>query len=135
VFKDFVGLLRADWTMEQIQVQAAVPVPSRAHGLLAEPGGGFLAVASRPGQWLLRCDEQGKVVQWHQMEREAEGRRLDGHVCASVDGQWLTPPRPIRCPPGWIVVRERRTWQSGRVAHPWHRATPGAAGCVGCPGY
>lgn len=107
---DFVGLLRADWAQTQIQVQAAVPVPSRAHGLLAEPGGGFLAVASRPGQWLLRCDDQGKVVQWHQMEREAEGRRLDGHVCASLDGEWLytTETNPLSGQ-GWIAVRERRT--------------------------
>lgn len=107
---DFVGLLSVDWGTGQIQVKAAVPVPTRAHGLLAEPGGGFVAVASRPGQWLLRCDAQGQVVQWHRMDSESEGRRLDGHVCASLDGEWLyTAETNPLSGQGWVAVRERRT--------------------------
>lgn len=107
---DFVGLLQVDWSAGLVEVRSAVPVPTRAHGLLAEPGGGFVAVASRPGQWLLRCDAQGQVVQWHRMDSEAEGRTLDGHVCASPDGEWLyTAETNPLSGQGWVGVRERRS--------------------------
>lgn len=107
---DFVGLLRADWAAGLVEMKAAVSVPTRAHGLLAEPGGGFVAVASRPGKWLLRCDPRGQVVQWHRMDSEAEGRSLDGHVCASADGEWLyTAETNPQSGQGWIGVRERRS--------------------------
>lgn len=107
---DFVGLLSVDWTAGRVEVKAAVPVPGRAHGLLVEPGGGFVAVASRPGQWLLRCDAQGQVVRWHRIDSEPEGRTLAGHVCASLDGEWLytTETNPLSGQ-GWVGVRERRS--------------------------
>lgn len=107
---DFVGLLQADWAVGQVQVKAAVAVPSRAHGLLAQAEGGFVAVASRPGKWLLSCDAGGQVVQWHKMESEAEGRTLDGHLCASLDGEWLytTETDPLSGQ-GWVSVRERHS--------------------------
>lgn len=107
---DFVGLLRVDWDAGLVQVKSAVSVPSRAHGLLAESDGGFLAVASRPGKWLVRCDAGGQAVQWHQMESESEGRTLEGHFCASADGQWIytVETNPLSGQ-GWVAVRDRRT--------------------------
>jgi len=105
--KDFVGLLRADWDAAQVQVQAALAVPSRAHGLLGVADGGFVAVASRPGSWMVRCDAQGSAVQWLRMDSEAEGRTLDGHVCASADGQWLyTAETHPHSGQGWVSVRD-----------------------------
>lgn len=107
---DFVGMLHADWAAGLVEVKAAVAVPTRAHGLLAEPGGGFVAVASRPGKWLLRCDAKGQVVQWHRMDSEPGGRSLDGHVCASLDGEWLyTAESNPQSGQGWVGVRERRS--------------------------
>lgn len=107
---DFVGLLQTDWAAGLVAVKAAVPVPTRAHGLLAEPGGGFVAVASRPGQWLVRCDAKGQVVQWLRMDSEPAGRTLDGHVCASLDGEWLyTAETNPLSDQGWVGVRERRS--------------------------
>lgn len=107
---DFVGLLHADWAAGLVAVKAAVSVPTRAHGMLAEPGRGFVAVASRPGQWLLRCDAMGQVVQWHRMEGESGGRSLDGHVCASLDGEWLyTAETNPLSGQGWVSVRELRS--------------------------
>lgn len=107
---DFVGLLHADWAAGLVAVKSAVAEPTRAHGLLAEPEGGFVAVASRPGQWLLRCDAKGQVVQWHRMESESGGRTLDGHVCASLDGEWLyTAETNPLSGQGWVGVRERRS--------------------------
>ena len=110
--RDCVGLLRLDWEGAQVQVKSALEVPTRAHDLLAQPDGGFVAVAFRPGTWLVRCDAQGRAVQWHSMERESEGRTLDGHACASADGQWLyTTETNPHSGQGWISVRDRRNLQ------------------------
>lgn len=107
---DFVGMLQVDWQRAQVTVKAAVPVPTRAHGLLAEAGGGFLAVAVRPGLWLLRCDVDGKVVQRHHMDGETGGRTLDGHACASADGAWIyTAETHPGSGQGWVSVRERQS--------------------------
>ncbi len=121
---DFVGLLQVDWQAAQVTIKAALPVPTRAHGLLAEAGGGFLAVAVRPGQWLLRCDADGKVVQRHQMDSETAGRTLDGHACVSADGAWLyTAETHPESGQGWVSVREH---QSLRKVAQWrtHGAEP-----------
>jgi hypothetical protein len=48
-------------------VSAALDVPTRAHGVWAEAGGTLLAVARRPGDWLLR---------WRPDARRRQGHRL-----------------------------------------------------------
>jgi hypothetical protein len=60
-----------------------------AHVLLAEVDGGCLAVATRPGRWLLRRDAQVQQVTRHLLDSETPLRTLGGHVLASADGQWL----------------------------------------------
>lgn len=104
---DYVGLLQLDWQAAQVQTRSAVAVPSRTHGLMALADGGFVAVAVRPGAWIVRCDAQGQPVQWHRMESESDSHTLDGHVCASADGQWLyTAETNSRTGQGWIAVRD-----------------------------
>jgi hypothetical protein len=104
-----VGLLRPDWSTGQMRVESELLLPSRPHGLMAEAGGGFLVVASRPGLWLLRCDPQGKAVQWHRMEEEV-GRTLGGHAMASADGEWIyTTETSAVSGQGWLSVRDGRT--------------------------
>jgi hypothetical protein len=40
----------------------------------------------------------------------SEGRTLDGHVCASADGQWLyTAETSARAGQGWVSVRDSQT--------------------------
>jgi hypothetical protein len=96
-----------DWDATKVHIKAALTVPSRAHGLLAVAGGGFVAVATRPGSWMVRCDAQGSPVQWLHMDSEAEGRTLDGHVCTSADGQWLyTAETHPHSGQGWVSVRD-----------------------------
>ena len=108
--RDHVGILHLDWAAGQVRIAAEVPVQGRAHGLLAEAGGGFLAVASRPGRWLLRCDAQGQVVRRLAMEDDTPTRTLDGHVTPSADGQWLYTPETDRSNgEGWVSVRDRRS--------------------------
>ena len=70
-------------------VQQSVTVPTRPHALLVEPGGTVLAVARRPGDWLLRWHPGTGQKQWHWI---AGDRRFNGHAIASANGAqiWTT---------------------------------------------
>ena len=108
--QDFVGMLALDWDRLQVRVQTEHAVPSRAHGVLAEPGGGFLVVAARPGTWLRRLGADGEVLQHLDIQKDSAGRTLDGHIMASADGQWLyTPETSLATGEGWVSVRDVRT--------------------------
>ncbi len=103
-----VGVLRVDWDAGRIALDAALPVPTRAHGLLALADGGFATVANRPGQWLLRVDADGQVAA--RTDGAAPGRSFNGHVEASADGQWLfTTETQTADQSAWISVRDPRT--------------------------
>lgn len=69
---------------DELCVQSAIDVPTRAHALLQEPGGTLLAVARRPGDWLLRWDPTGKPLVWRWIEPR---RAFTGHVVS--DGKTL----------------------------------------------
>jgi hypothetical protein len=69
-----------------LAVEAALEVPTRAHGLLREPAGSLLAVARRPGDWLLRWSPDGRPLVWRWIE---PGRAFAGHVIAGEDGRTL----------------------------------------------
>ena len=60
---DRIGVLRVDWNEGLVEPSWSSPLPSRAHGLLALPGGDFLVVANRPGRWLQRCSADGAMQQ------------------------------------------------------------------------
>ncbi|WP_171984787.1 DUF1513 domain-containing protein [Hydrogenophaga sp. A37] len=79
-----VGLVEVG--ARQWSVQRSLPVPTRAHGLLVERGASVLAVARRPGDWLLRWHPASGKAQWHWA---ADDRRFNGHVLASADGRQL----------------------------------------------
>lgn len=108
--RDFVGILELDWHTRQVHIAAQVLLPQRAHGLQAEPQGGFLAVAARPGRYLLRCDAQGQAMLYHSLDKELPHRTLSGHSTSSADGQWLyTPETDSASGQGWVSVREHAT--------------------------
>lgn len=112
---DRVGIFGVDWAAGRLQLQAELAIPSRAHGLLALPDGGFMAVAARPGRWLLRCDAQGAEVRRWSMDDDTPARSFDGHLEASADGAWLyTVETDPATGAGWISVRDARSLQ--RVA-------------------
>lgn len=107
---DHVGVLCVDWPANAIRIESELELPQRAHGLALLEGGGFLVVANRPGQWLLRCDERSRVVQRHDMRSEAAPRTLNGHVQPSADGHWLyTTETDPASGDGWLSVRDART--------------------------
>lgn len=104
-----VGALRVDWTQGPAKTEFAVTVPSLPHAIVPEPGGGFLAVATRPGAWMVRIDARGELVRRLDMSEEGDARTFDGHVIASHDGRWLYTGETDRTTgDGWVSVRDAR---------------------------
>lgn len=136
---DRVGVLEVDWTTARIRIASEVPVPGRAHGLLALADGGFAAVANRPGRWLMRCDADGQVQRRIAIDDERPRRTFNGHVETSASagvaaaGDWLfTTETDPATGDGWISVRDGRTLArvgefpaGGRDAHQLLRAPDG----------
>ena len=97
-----IGLLSAD--ASQWSVQRSLVVPTRAHGLWAEAGGSVLAVARRPGDWLLRWRPGQAKAQWHWIDGD---RRFNGHVITSADGATLwTTETDLDTAQGRLGVRD-----------------------------
>ncbi|MBT9467313.1 DUF1513 domain-containing protein [Hydrogenophaga sp.] len=94
-----IGLI--DLGAGQARVHRELLVPTRAHGLLVEAGGSVLAMARRPGDWLVRWHPQSDATQWQWVE---DDRHFNGHVVASPDGRTL-----------WTTETDRESGQ-GRVA-------------------
>ncbi|MGC3985539.1 MAG: DUF1513 domain-containing protein [Pseudorhodoferax sp.] len=100
-----IGLLAAQ--ADALVVARALDVPTRAHGLLAEPGGTVLAVARRPGDWLLRWRPGDPEPQTAWIEPD---RAFNGHVIASRDGQRLyTTETDLETGAGLVGVRDAAT--------------------------
>lgn len=104
-----IGALRVDWAQGQVRTEFAVTMPTLPHAIVPEPGGGFLAVATRPGTWLVRADAEGRISHRLSMADEGDKRTLDGHVIASPDGRWLyTGETDRQTGDGWVSVRDTR---------------------------
>lgn len=103
-----------------------IALPARAHQVLALPpfpggrGPQALAVARRPGEYLLRFDPlRSKPLQWHAME---EDRYLAGHAVLSSDTSTLfTTETDGATGEGLVVARDpltlvkRREFSSGGI--------------------
>jgi hypothetical protein len=97
-------------------MHAALEVPTRAHGLLWQ-NRQLLAVARRPGDWLVRWTPGSGKAEWVWVEPD---RALNGHVIASADGRQLyTSETSLETGGGLIGVRDSTTlekiaeWPSG----------------------
>ncbi len=100
-----IGWLTAE--RDALSVARALDVPTRAHGLLAERGGAVLAVARRPGDWLLRWRPGADEPQTAWIEPD---RAFNGHVVASADGRRLyTTETDLETGAGLVGVREAAT--------------------------
>lgn len=111
-----VGILGIS-DQETLAVEADLEVPTRAHGLLREASGTLLAIARRPGDWLLRWRADGRTLAWHWIE---PGRAFAGHLLASADGRTLyTTEIDLDSGMGLIGVRDgaslekRAEWPTG----------------------
>jgi uncharacterized protein len=98
-----VGILQA--VDERLAVTAAIDVPTRAHALFQEPGGTLLAIARRPGDWLLRWDQTGKPLAWRWIEPR---RAFTGHVISDGDRLYITET-DLDSGAGLIGVRDAKT--------------------------
>lgn len=126
-----VGWLSLSAAGDALEIAAAIDVPTRAHGLWVDAQGRLLAVARRPGDWMLRWSP-GAPAQWHWM---ADGRSFNGHVALSPDGrQVLTTETDLETGMGWLGVRDAASldlihhWPThGRDPHQliWDRLAPG----------
>lgn len=101
-----IGVLQAG--ASALSVSASLDVPTRAHGLLREPPGPagvtLLAVARRPGDWLLRWNPGTAQATWAWGEAD---RAFNGHVVASANGQRLyTTETDLESGAGLIGVRD-----------------------------
>ena len=113
-----VGLLRAD--AAALRVQRSLAVPTRAHGLAVEPEGTLLAVARRPGDWLVRWLPSSGKPTWHWI---AGGRSFNGHIERRGDTVFTTET-DLESGHGVLVLRdaatlrERAVWPTqGRDPH------------------
>ncbi|MFS2035770.1 DUF1513 domain-containing protein [Polaromonas sp. CT11-55] len=96
---------------EALVMSASLDVPTRAHGVWAEAGGTLLAVARRPGDWLLRWKPDagggGQALAWGWIEPD---RAFNGHVITSPDGKTLyTTETNLESGRGLIGVRDAAT--------------------------
>lgn len=102
-----VGLLERSGPA--LAVRAALDVPTRAHGLWQEAGGTLLAVARRPGDWLLRWHPDGRAQAWAWIEAD---RAFNGHVISSADGRHVfTTETDLETGQGLIGVRDAASLQ------------------------
>ncbi|QJW84775.1 DUF1513 domain-containing protein [Ramlibacter terrae] len=110
-----VGLIARRGSAWHVRHQLALP--TRGHGLLARPGGELLAVARRPGDWLLRWQPATGATQWQWNEPD---RAFNGHVVASADGRRLyTTETDLETGAGLVGVRDAASlektaeWRTG----------------------
>ncbi len=137
-----IGLLSAAGL--QLRVQAALEVPSRPHGVVALPDGSVLAVARRPGDWMVRWHpgrNTAPLWRWQTAEAAFPDRTFNGHVLAGPDGQTLyTTETDVETGTSLVGVRDARTlekvaeWPThGIDAHELIWDLQGTSGTSGTP--
>jgi uncharacterized protein len=114
----WVGVLRIDG--DAATVIHRIAVPTRAHGLLSLADGAVIAIARRPGDWMLRWNPGSDTApRWYWADDE---RRFNGHALASPDGNALfCTEADSDSGAGWLVRRDARTlaatdaWPTGGI--------------------
>lgn len=107
-----VGVIELDWASSRMRIVAETEVPERAHGLLALPDGGFVAVANKPGRWLMRFDARGQPAATLLLEPTSR-RTLNGHVEIDAEARRLySTETDTTTGRGWITVRDLRTLEA-----------------------
>ena len=92
---------------QSVSVRSRVALPTRAHAVVAEPGGTLLVVARRPGDWLMRFTREGRVLRKHWIKPD---RAFNGHVWVAADGRTLcTTETDLDTAQGLIGVRDAQT--------------------------
>jgi hypothetical protein len=85
----------------QAQVLHAIDVPTRAHGLLQAGDGRCIAVARRPGDWLLCWSPARRTAHWCWADG---GRSFNGHARVHA-GRLFTTETDLETGQGVVAVR------------------------------
>jgi len=106
----YVGVLASHATQNSLRPRASLALPSRGHGVVQLGPRSLLAVAKRPGDWLLRWAPDGSHAPlWQWVEA---GHVFNGHALASPDGRTLyTTETNLDSGQGCIGVRDAITLQ------------------------
>jgi hypothetical protein len=106
------GLLEFNVAAGAIRVLWSHPLPGRAHGLVTSADGSLLVMAVRPGYWMRRFAQDGRLEQ--SLDLPAGSRRhFTGHAIASRDSlHLLTGETDASDDSGWISLRDSHTLQS-----------------------
>lgn len=117
--RHWVGVLAlTKTTSSALSVLHQTETPSRAHGLMLQADGTLVAVARRPGEWLLKLSTANAKAQWFWNSAD---RRFCGHVITAPDGTLLTTETDVDSLAGLVVQRDPHTlavlheWPSGGV--------------------
>lgn len=107
--RSWLGLLREQG--RRLQLDAALELPTRAHGLLPDGRGALIAVARRPGDWLLRWTPArgsgADALQWQWIEAD---RAFNGHALLDAAGERLYTSETDRASgQGLLGVRDARS--------------------------
>lgn len=125
-----VGLVQV--TGESLLTVQAAAVPTRAHGLLSLGDGSLLALARRPGDWMLRWRPGARAPRWFWIE---PARAFNGHAGLSADRTLLfTSETDLDSGQGLVGVRDSASLRK-LAEWPTHGVDPhellvGAAGTL-----
>ncbi len=100
--QSWLGLLTSTRSQDALRVLHRIALPSRAHGVLVDTQGALVAVARRPGDWMLRWTPGQAEAQWCW---SAPDRRFCGHVIQTPDGL-LTTETDLENNQGLLVLRD-----------------------------
>lgn len=104
----------------QLRVRHALPVPTRAHAVMPGADGTLIAVARRPGAWLLRWrpGSPAAAARWRWSEPD---RSFNGHVLQHGAHALMTTESTASDGAGLLVRRDARTlavleeWPTGGI--------------------
>jgi len=101
-----------------LAIETVLEVPTRAHGLLREASGSLLAVARRPGDWLLRWSAEGRPLAPAELAA-VQARHVaieEPHAAALGAVARQVPPEPPQVVMRLFLVGRRRDRNDSVVA-------------------
>jgi hypothetical protein len=95
-------------TPSRMAVEHALEVPTRAHAVLPSTGGDLVAVARRPGAWIVRW-RPGRPASSARWQWSEPDRSFNGHVVHDGAGVLVCTEADAASGAGLLVRRERPT--------------------------
>lgn len=101
-----IGILQ--FSSNQTQIKQVLDIPTRAHGLMSLKDGSTIALARRPGEWIVRWFPKTGQAIWHWLPPH---RTLNGHGLLSQNQKMLyTTETDLDNGAGFVVLRDVTTF-------------------------